>query len=95
MLQQREKKHDKDVAIRQVYEILFLGGIDIFNRLILDINYMSFMGATELCNLRDYTNECFKDVCKRFSCTFDITINKTFEPKKIYHTKKKAKEVVK
>ncbi len=90
MLQQREKKHDKEVAIRQVYEILFLGGIDIFNRLILDRNYMSSMGATELCNLRDYTNGCFKDVCKRFSCTFDITIKKTFEPEKISHTKKKA-----
>ena len=83
LLQQREKKRDKDTAFRQVYEIVYLGGVDIFNRLILDNDYTSEQATTELETLRVYANTCFVDVCKRFSCKYHISINENFQPRKV------------
>ena len=89
-LQQREKKHDKATAIRQVYEIIYHGSVDIFTRLVASREYTGAQALTELETLRVYANTCFDDVCKRFSCTFDIRIKDSFEPEQVSHTKKRA-----
>lgn len=74
-LQQREKKRLKEQALRQALEVLIHGSVDIFHRLVQDRAYDWARAEPELEALRQYTNGCLKDVCKRFSTTYVMDIN--------------------
>lgn len=75
LLQQREKRREKELAIRQALDVLVHGSSDILNRLIEDKVYAWTQAEQELDTLRDYTNECLQNVCDRFNCNARLHIN--------------------
>jgi hypothetical protein len=79
-LQQREKKVEKEQALRQALEVLIHGSADILYRMLAEPRrYRWDEAEPELEGLRAYTNECLFDVCSRFKCTFRLIIAPNWE----------------
>ena len=75
-LQQREKKREKNEAIRQVLDMYQTVTIDLFRALLVDRNCDATLQA--FTNLKDHSNECFKKISKRFTKCATPTIGEDF-----------------
>lgn len=81
LLQEREKRRDKEQAMRHALEVLVYGAADIFRCLISTRAHADGVAITsedagqQLDNLRVYANECIADVIHRFDCTFRFHVD--------------------
>lgn len=67
LIQQREKRREKELALRQVLEMFVQGSSDIIRRLSHDHKFSGSESAHQLEQLREYTNECLKTISTRFT----------------------------
>lgn len=76
LLQERDKRRQKEQAMRHALEVLLFGAVDVWR---------AFTSTTEplpaeeteaqLNALRIYTNECIADVIRRFDCTIRFSVD--------------------
>lgn len=81
LLYAREKKRDKDVAIRQALEVFVHAASDIFWRLARDELFTHLDAAPELHALREYCNECLIGICGRFNSKQKLGIDEKWNVK--------------
>lgn len=68
-LQIREKKHSKNMAVRQVLDTYVAVAIENMNSIIAATDQKLMTGYLEtICKIKDYTNECMKPIAKLYSC---------------------------
>ena len=76
LLQEREKRREKEQAMRHALEVLLYGSIDIWRAFAAREGYLPASSTEEqLDALRVYTNECVATVIKRFDCSFKFVID--------------------
>jgi hypothetical protein len=75
LLQERDKRREKEQAMRHALEVLLYGASDVWDAFKAHNNPISAQQAEDqLDSLREYTNTCVAQVIRRFDCTFKFCI---------------------
>ena len=76
LLQERDKRREKEQAMRHALEVLLFGAADVWDAFKARSNPLSAQEAeAQLDALRGYTNQCISNVIRRFDCTFKFRIS--------------------
>ena len=72
LIQQHEKKHQKNLEIRNILQLVHDSGSDIIFRFHDEFSKHNWNGEQQILNEMDalisYANECLTDICKTYKC---------------------------